>query len=76
MVPIDAGGRVEAFIEKPPADEAPTNWINAGTYVLEPSVIDRIPAGGRVSIERSTFPEMSTGWSRVASVPRITMNCP
>src|SRR5262245_2415415 len=58
VVPIDERGRVEAFIEKPPPDEAPTNWINAGTYVLEPSVVDRIPAGGKVSIERSTFPKM------------------
>ncbi|HVN50980.1 MAG TPA: NDP-sugar synthase [Acidimicrobiales bacterium] len=58
VVPIDANGRVEAFVEKPPADEAPTNWINAGAYVLEPSVLDRIPAGRRVSIERATFPEM------------------
>jgi len=58
VVPIDADGRVEAFIEKPPAGEAPTNWINAGTYVLEPSVIDRIPEGRKVSIERETFPAM------------------
>jgi mannose-1-phosphate guanylyltransferase len=58
VVPIDADGRVEAFVEKPPAGEAPTNWINAGAYVLEPSVLDRIPAGRRVSIERATFPEM------------------
>lgn len=59
VVPIDERGRVEAFIEKPQREEAPTNWINAGTYVLEPSVIDRIPAGGKVSIERSTFPQMA-----------------
>ena len=58
VVPIDDRGRVVAFIEKPPADEAPSNWINAGTYVLEPSVIDRIPAGRKVSIERETFPAM------------------
>lgn len=58
VVPIDADGRVEAFIEKPPPGEAPTNWINAGTYVLEPSVIDRIPAGRKVSIERETFPQL------------------
>ena len=58
VVPIDADGRVEAFVEKPPTGEAPTNWINAGAYVLEPSVLDRIPAGRRVSIERATFPEM------------------
>lgn len=58
VVPIDADGRVEAFIEKPPAAEAPSHWINAGSYVLEPSVLDRIPAGRKVSIERETFPEM------------------
>jgi mannose-1-phosphate guanylyltransferase len=58
VVPIDADGRVEAFVEKPPPGEAPTNWINAGTYVLEPAVLDRIPAGGRSSIERAIFPEM------------------
>lgn len=58
VVPIDAQGRVEAFIEKPPADQAPSHWINAGTYVLEPSVLDRIPEGRKVSIERETFPAM------------------
>lgn len=58
VVPTDSEGRVTAFIEKPPADDAPTNLINAGTYVLEPSVLDRIPAGGPVSIERATFPEL------------------
>lgn len=58
VVPLHDDGRVEAFIEKPPAGEAPSRWINAGTYVLEPSVIDRIPGGRRVSIERETFPAM------------------
>ena len=58
VVPTDAEGRVTAFVEKPPRDEAPTNSINAGTYVLEPSVLNRIPANGRVSIERETFPAM------------------
>ena len=58
VVPTDDEGRVTAFVEKPPRDEAPTNEINAGTYVLEPSVLGRIPEGGRVSIERETFPAM------------------
>ena len=58
VVPTDDDGRVTAFVEKPPRDEAPTNLINAGTYVLEPSVLARIPEGGRVSIERETFPAM------------------
>jgi len=58
VVPTDTEGRVLAFVEKPPRDEAPTNEINAGTYVLEPSVLGRIPQGRRVSIERETFPAM------------------
>ena len=47
-----------AFVEKPPPGEAPTDLINAGTYVLEPSVLDRIPLGQRSSIEREVFPAM------------------
>src|SRR5205085_1294550 len=53
-------GRVEAFIEKPKAEDAPTNLINAGFYVLEPSVLDRIAPEGKVNIERETFPAMVT----------------
>lgn len=58
VVPIDADGRVQAFIEKPPPGEAPTNWINGGTYVLEPSVLSRVEPGRKVSIEREVFPAM------------------
>ncbi len=58
VVPTDEQGRVQAFIEKPPRDQAPTNLINAGTYVLEPSVLERIPGDRPVSIERETFPAL------------------
>ncbi len=58
VVPTDAEGRVEAFIEKPTRDDAPTNLVNAGIYVVEPSVLGRIAREGRVSIERETFPAM------------------
>jgi NDP-sugar pyrophosphorylase family protein len=68
VVPVDEAGRVERFVEKPPRDEAPTDWINAGTYVLEPSVLERIPAGRRVSIERETFPEL-VGERRLYAMP-------
>ena len=53
------GGRVVGFVEKPSPAEAPSRWINAGTYVLEPEVLDRIPAGRRVSIEREVFPDLA-----------------
>jgi mannose-1-phosphate guanylyltransferase len=59
VVPTDERGRVTAFVEKPPRGEEPTNLINAGTYVLEPAVLDRIPGSGRVSIEREVFPAMA-----------------
>ena len=58
VVPTDGDGKVQAFVEKPPRDEAPTDLINAGTYVLEPSVLDRIDSGRKVSIEREVFPAM------------------
>jgi len=58
VVPTRADGEVVAFVEKPPRGRIPTNWINAGTYVLEHSVLERIPPRLRVSIERETFPRM------------------
>ncbi|MGH8997451.1 MAG: sugar phosphate nucleotidyltransferase [Acidimicrobiales bacterium] len=59
VVTTDAEGRVGEFIEKPPAEAAPSNLINAGTYVFEPSFLGRVPLGVRTSIERVTFPEMA-----------------
>jgi len=58
VVPTEPDGRVIAFIEKPPRGEAPTDLINAGTYVLEPSVLDRIAPDVAVNVERVTFPAM------------------
>jgi mannose-1-phosphate guanylyltransferase len=58
VVPTRANGEVVGFIEKPPRGLAPTNWINAGTYVLESSLLARIPPRVNVSIERETFPRM------------------
>jgi mannose-1-phosphate guanylyltransferase len=58
VVPTDAGGRVTAFIEKPPRGTEPTNLINAGTYVLEPSVLDAIASDRPVSVEREVFPRL------------------
>lgn len=53
---IDDQGRVQRFVEKPALGTAPSNLINAGTYVLEPSVLQRITIGHKVSIEREIFP--------------------
>jgi mannose-1-phosphate guanylyltransferase len=53
-VPVDPSGRVLEFLEKTP--NPPTNLINAGCYVFRRSVIDSIPAGQVVSVEKDTFP--------------------
>lgn len=50
--------QVKRFVEKPQPGESTSNMINAGTYVLEPSVLARIPTGRKVSIERETFPAL------------------
>jgi mannose-1-phosphate guanylyltransferase len=53
-VPTDAAGRVQAFLEKSP--EPVTDQVNAGCYVFRRSVLESIPTGRPVSVERETFP--------------------
>ena len=55
-VPTDKDGRVTAFLEK--MDNPVTNSINAGCYVFSPQVVDQIPLGQVVSVERETFPAL------------------
>ena len=55
-VPTDSDGRVQAFLEK--MENPVTNWINAGCYVFSREVIDSIPQGKVVSVERETFPSL------------------
>lgn len=69
LVPTDADGRVLAFTEKPKtAAEIVTDQINAGCYVFRRSVIDSIPAGEKVSVERQTFPALLASGARVNGV--------
>jgi mannose-1-phosphate guanylyltransferase len=49
-------GRVTAFLEK--TEDPPTDQINAGCYVFSRQVIDRIPRGREVSVEREVFPAL------------------
>ncbi len=57
VVPTDDEGRVTEFIEKG-GGEAPTNFINAGAYVIERDVVESIPAGRAVSFELDVFPSL------------------
>ncbi|HSZ38918.1 MAG TPA: NDP-sugar synthase [Trebonia sp.] len=66
-VPVEASGRVTAFLEKTP--NPVTNLINAGCYVFKRSVIDSIPAGQVVSVERETFPGLIESGELVLGYP-------
>jgi mannose-1-phosphate guanylyltransferase len=51
-------GRVKTFSEKPRAEEVSVNTINAGTYILDPKVLDMIPEGESYSFEYNLFPDL------------------
>ena len=61
-VPTD-DGRVTAFLEK--TQDPPTDQINAGCYVMSRGVIDAIPRGRPVSVEREVFPALLSDGVRV-----------
>lgn len=57
LVHCDEGGVVREFLEK--TGERAPGEVNAGMYVLEGSVLELIPAGRKVSIERDVFPRLA-----------------
>lgn len=58
LVETGKEGEVRRFLEKPKADEITCNTINAGIYVLEPSVLSLIPESENFSFEYGVFPEL------------------
>jgi NDP-sugar pyrophosphorylase family protein len=58
LVETNADGWIQRFIEKPGPDEITCNTINAGIYVLEPSVLKYMPKGEAYSFERGLFPTL------------------
>jgi mannose-1-phosphate guanylyltransferase len=55
-VPTDERNRVVTFLEK--TEDPPTDQVNAGCYVFSREIIDRIPQGRDVSLEREVFPTL------------------
>jgi mannose-1-phosphate guanylyltransferase len=58
LVRRDRNGKVLGFLEKPDPAEIDTDEISAGAYVIESQVLDLIPAGRAISIEREVFPRL------------------
>jgi len=88
MVETDASRRVERFVEKPGPDMVASHWINAGIYIIEPEVLQHIPADSHYMFEKGLFPcllEMgepvygypSSGYWLDMGTPRkyLTLNC-
>lgn len=61
LVEIDEEHHVRRFLEKPKKEELANlriNTVNAGVYVLEPSILDLIPTGESCSFEYDVFPKI------------------
>ncbi len=52
------GGRIAEFVEKPKKEEAPSNLVNSGFYVMEPDIIKFVPEGPAM-LERDVFPKIA-----------------
>lgn len=59
VVQLNGTGRIHNFVEKPPKGQEPSRLINAGHYLLEPSVLDRIPRDTFFSLEKEAFTPMA-----------------
>jgi NDP-sugar pyrophosphorylase family protein len=57
-VELDAENKVVSFVEKPRKQIIGESWVNAGVYVVRPSVFSKIPKGKRASLELDIFPKL------------------
>jgi mannose-1-phosphate guanylyltransferase len=57
---ITKNGQITNFVEKPPKGTEPSKLINAGIYVLNPEILQLIPEGRAVSMEREIFPKLAS----------------
>jgi NDP-sugar pyrophosphorylase family protein len=58
IVQLDDSQKIVRFVEKPPRDQAFSSLANAGIYILEPEVLERIPSGQVYDFGRDVFPGM------------------
>ena len=60
-------GYIRRFLEKPSPEEAFSNVINAGLYILEPDVFDHVPVGEKFDFSKQLFPKLlELGWPMYA----------
>ncbi len=71
LIETSAQSRVTRFLEKPEWSEVTTNMINAGTYVIEPDILNHIPAQVNFSFERELFPLLLARGEAVYAYPSV-----
>ncbi len=71
VVDTDGGGYVRRFQEKPKREEAMSNLINAGVYVINKDVMDMVPEGTPYDFARQLFPALLARGGRIRA-HRIT----
>src|SRR4030042_6448288 len=64
VVDIRKDGPITKFVEKQKAEDAPSDLINAGAYLLEPQVLTYIESGKLVSMEKQIFPQIINNTGR------------
>ncbi|MEA2055385.1 MAG: NDP-sugar synthase [Candidatus Thermoplasmatota archaeon] len=55
---VKDNGKITKFVEKPRPEDAPSNFINAGAYLLEPEILDYIETKQLISMEKEIFPQI------------------
>ena len=58
VVEVDSLGKIASFTEKPSKNEAKSSWVNAGTYILEPDVLEFLPNATSSMFETELFPKL------------------
>ncbi|TLZ43690.1 MAG: NDP-sugar synthase [Methanobacteriota archaeon] len=58
VVGLDSNGRIAKFKEKPKKEEAFSNLVNAGIYVLEPEVLEFVPPDQKFDFAKDLFPKL------------------
>ncbi|HUJ09066.1 MAG TPA: nucleotidyltransferase family protein [Verrucomicrobiae bacterium] len=58
VVETEPSGRVRRFVEKPDPKQVSTNLISAGIFVLEPAILEEIPAGQFCDFGKEAFPKL------------------
>ena len=58
VVLINEDGRIRQFLEKPSWSQVFSDTVNTGIYVLEPEVLELVPAGQQVDFSRDVFPKL------------------